>query len=60
MDVSADETMGEGPHGIGEDIPAYHLSDVLNDLRSVAFYPAPFFLMVQPDLRKATIIMQKP
>ncbi len=46
MDVTADEAVGQRPHGVGEDIPAYCLDDVLHELRAVAFDVAPLFLRI--------------
>ena len=42
MDVSADEAVGEGPHGVAEDVPADGLDDVLDELRTVGFDSFPF------------------
>ena len=50
MDVSADKTEGERPHGVGKNIPAYCLDDVLNDLRSVTFNSAPFLLSIHAHI----------
>ena len=35
VDVSDDKAMGEGTHGIAEDVPADGLNDILNKLRTV-------------------------
>ena len=42
MDMSADEAVGKGPHGVAEDVPADCLHDVLHELRAVGFDPLPF------------------
>ena len=41
MHMTADEAMPQCFHGPGKDIPAYGLDDILDEFRSVAFYPAP-------------------
>ena len=47
MDMSADEAVGEGSHGVAEDVPADGLDDVFDELRSVGFDPLPF--LRRPD-----------
>jgi len=42
MYVSADEAVGEGSHGVAEDVPADRLDDVLDELRAVGFDSLPF------------------
>lgn len=37
MDMSDDETMPEGLHGIAEDVAADGLDDILHELRTVGF-----------------------
>ena len=44
MDMPDDLAVAQGPHGIGQDIPADGLHDVLDELRAVRFDPAPFLL----------------
>lgn len=43
VDVAADEAVGEGSHGVAEDVPADGLDDVLDELRTVGLDPLPFF-----------------
>lgn len=42
MDVTTDEAVGEGPHGVAEDVPADGLDDILHELRTVGFDALPF------------------
>ena len=42
MDMAANEAVGEGPHGVAEDVPADGLDDVLHELRAVGFDSLPF------------------
>lgn len=44
MDVPDNEVVGEGAHGICQDVPADGLHDVLHELWAVALDPAPFLL----------------
>ena len=49
--VSADKAMVQRPHGVGQDIPADGLYDVLDEFRTVGFDAAPFFLRVDAHVR---------
>lgn len=42
MDMATDEAVGEGQHGVAEDVPADSLDDVLDELGTVGFDPLPF------------------
>ena len=42
MDVPDDEAVPESFHGVAEDVTTYSLDDVLHELRTVGFDPAPF------------------
>lgn len=42
MDVSDDETVPEGFHGVAEDIPADGLDDIFHEFRPVGFDALPF------------------
>ena len=44
MDVADDLAVAQGPHGIGQNISAHSLHDVLDELWAVRFDPAPFLL----------------
>ena len=44
MDVPDDLATAQGPHSIRQDIPADGLHDVLDELWTVRFDPAPFLL----------------
>ena len=42
MDMSHDEAVGEGAHGVTEDVAGYSLDDVFYELRTVGFDTIPF------------------
>ena len=46
MHVPADEAVAQGPHGVGQDVPADGLHNVLDEFRTVTFDPTPFLLGV--------------
>ena len=50
MHVPADEAVAQGPHGIGKDVTADSLHNVLDELRTVAFDSAPLLLGVNPHI----------
>ena len=51
VNVPADKAMRQRPHGVGQDIAADSLNDVLNEFRTVGFDPAPFLLGVNAHVR---------
>lgn len=42
MHMTTDETVGEGLHGISQDVPANSLDDVLHEFGTVTFNSSPF------------------
>ena len=44
MYMAADETMGERPHGIHQNIPGNGLDDVFHKFWAVTFNPLPFLI----------------
>lgn len=48
--VSADKAMVQRPHGVGQDIPADGLYDVLDEFRTVGFDAAPFLLGIDAQI----------
>ena len=47
MDVADDEAVGKRPHGVGEDVAADRLDDVLHELRTVGLNATSLFLGVR-------------
>lgn len=50
VDMPADEAVGQRPHGVGEDVPADRLDDVLHELRTVGLDTTPFLLTVHAHI----------
>ena len=48
MNVSADSIFFQSSHGIGQNVAADSLDDVLYELRAIAFGLVPLFLSIQP------------
>lgn len=45
MDVADYGAVTECLHGVGEDVAADRLDDVLHEFRTVGFYAVPFFIL---------------
>ena len=50
MHVPDDLAVAQGPHSVGQNVPADGLHDVLHELRAVALDPGPVFRGVDPHV----------
>ena len=50
MHMPDDLAVAQGPHGVGQNVPANGLHDVLDELRAIALYPGPVLCGVDPHI----------